>query len=73
MEISKWYENTRFSVDVLREAIEAFRAKTNNGKPAWSVHMSVEVGDSKLEHDSFKEFLADCRKAHGVVFYQENN
>jgi predicted nucleotide-binding protein len=35
--------------------------------------MSVEVGDSKLEHDSFEEFLADCRKAHGVVFYRENN
>jgi hypothetical protein len=73
MQRSKTYDYTRFSADVLREAIEVFRAKTNNGKPAWSVYMSVEVGDSELEHDSSEEFFADYRKAHGVAFYRENN
>ncbi|MGI8427150.1 MAG: TIR domain-containing protein [Actinomycetota bacterium] len=73
MKKSKQYEYTRFSADVPREAIEVFRAKTNRGEPAWSVKMSVDVGDSEWEHDSSEEFFADYRKAHGKAFYRENN
>ena len=73
MHKSKTYQYTRFSADVLREAIEVFRAKTNNGKPALFVHMRVEVDDSELQHDSSEEFFADYRKAQGVAFYRENN
>lgn len=73
MKKSKMYFYTRFSADVLREAIEVFRAKTNRGKPAWSVKMSVDAGDSEWEHDSSEEFFADYRKAHGKAFYRENN
>jgi predicted nucleotide-binding protein len=73
MNKSKMYEYTRFSADVLREAITVFRAKTNRGQPAWSVEMSVDVGDSTRGHDSSEEFFADYRKAHGEASYRENN
>jgi hypothetical protein len=73
MKKSKLYDYTRFSADVLREAIEVFRAKTNQGKPAYHVTMSVEVGDSEWHHDSSEEFFADYRKGHGGAFYRENS
>ena len=73
MKKSKRYEYTRFSADVLREAIQVFQTKTDRGKPAWSVHMSVDVGDSTWRHDSSEEFFADYRKAHGGAMYRENN
>jgi predicted nucleotide-binding protein len=72
MKKSKQYDYTRFSADVLREAIEVFRAKTNRGKPARFVTMSVQVGDSEWHHDSSEEFFADYRKAQGGAFYREN-
>jgi Predicted nucleotide-binding protein containing TIR-like domain len=72
MEKSKSYEYTRFSADVVREAISVFRAKTNKGKPAWSVRMSAVVGDSEWHYDSLEEFFADYRKAHGAATYIEN-
>jgi hypothetical protein len=73
MQKSKQYYYTRFSADVLREAIDVFRAKTNQGKPAYFVTMSVEVGDSEWHHDSPEEFFADYRKSHGGAFYRENS
>ncbi len=73
MKKSKRYEYTRFSADVLREAIQVFQAKTNRGKPAWSVIMSVDVGDSTWHYDSSEEFFADYRKAYGGASYHENN
>jgi predicted nucleotide-binding protein len=73
MKKSKRYEYTRFSADVLREAIKVFQAKTNRGKPAWSVIMSADVGDSTWHYDSSEEFFADYRKAHGEAHYRENN
>jgi hypothetical protein len=73
MKKSKQYFYTRFSADVLREAIEVFRAKTNQGKPAYFVSMSVEVGDSNWHHDSSEEFFADYRKALGGASYRENS
>lgn len=71
MQKSKHYYYTRFSTDVLREAIDVFRAKTNRGKPAYFVTMSVEVGDSAWHHDSAEEFFADYQKDHGGAFYSE--
>jgi hypothetical protein len=73
MEKAKNYEYTRFSADVVREAIEVFRAKTNQGKPAWSVKMSAVVGDSEWHYDSLEEFFADYRKTHGKATYMEHN
>lgn len=73
MEKSKSYEYTRFSADVVREAINVFRAKTNRGKPAGFVMMSAVVGDSEWHYDSLEEFFADYRKAHGDANYWENN
>jgi len=73
MKKSKKYEYTRFSADVLREAIQMFQTKTNQGKPAWSVIMSVDVGDSTWHYDSSEEFFADYRKALGGAYYRENN
>ncbi|HEV3435895.1 MAG TPA: hypothetical protein VG122_00955 [Gemmata sp.] len=73
MKQSKRYERTRFSEEVLREAIEVFRAKTNRGKPSSTETMSVEIGDSTWDHDSSEEFLADYRKANGTATYRESN
>ncbi len=73
MKKSTQYEYTRFSADVLREAIQVFQTKTNRGKPACSVIMSVEVGDSTWHYDSSEEFFADYRKSHGGAHYRENN
>ncbi len=73
MKKSKNYAYTRFSADVLREAIEMFRTKTNSGKAAWSVIMGADVGDSTWHYDSLEEFLADYRKCRGGASYRENN
>jgi predicted nucleotide-binding protein len=73
MKKSKQYKYTRFSADALRKAIQVFQTKTNQGKPAWSVIMSVDVGDSAWQYDSSEEFFADYRKADGGATYLETN
>ena len=73
MEKTKIYRNTRFTADVLREAIDAFRERVNNGKTAPFISMSVEVEEAGWMHDSFDEFSADYRKSAGEAFYQEKH
>src|SRR5688572_12945702 len=73
MKKSKQYYYTRFPVEVLREAIELFRAKTNQGKPAHFATINLKVGESEWGYDSSDEFFADYRKATGGVFYHENS
>src|SRR5205807_4401473 len=73
MKKTKQYWYTRFSADVLREAIELFRSKTNRGKPPQSETMQVDVGDSTWHHDSSDEFFADYRKADGTAIYRESD
>lgn len=73
MEKSKKYEYTRFSGDVLREAIEVFRRKINKGKAAPLVYMFVDVEDAHWKHDLIEEFFADYRKSYGGAVYEERN
>jgi predicted nucleotide-binding protein len=73
MKKDKNYDNTRFSADVLREAIEVFRTKIVGGKAGSNFHMTVEVDGSGWNHDSFDEFFADFRKHYSGAVYQESN
>jgi hypothetical protein len=73
MKKTKYYRYTRFSADVLREAIKVFQARTNKGKPAPAVFRSAEVGDSTWYYDSPEEFFADYRKDDGGAHYREDN
>jgi predicted nucleotide-binding protein len=72
MRKSKWYEYTRFSADVLQEAIRMFHTKINWRKPWSRRYMTVDVGDSEWEHSSSEEFFADYRKSNGGAVYQED-
>lgn len=73
MKKAKTYEDTHFSADVLREAIQVFRERTNQGKPAWSVIMGVDASDSTWDYDSSEEFFAAYRQAHVAAHYRENS
>jgi len=71
MQKSKKYKHTRFSGDVLREAIEVFRRKTNRGEAASWISMSVDNEDAHWQHDSSEEFFADYGKSPREASYVE--
>ena len=66
------YERTRFSVPVLKEAVDRLRhvAESEYKCPKRQIfQMSVQVGDDIWDHDSESEFFADCRNSmHRVSF-----
>ena len=69
MKKEKEYLDTRFSADVLKEAISATKeiaARTKVG--ASSLQLRVEHDDSSWQYDTFEEFLADFRKYKGYAY-----
>ena len=70
MEKSKRYDLTRFSPEVLQEASNVLMERINprRGKKV-SYALSVQVDDSKWEHDSVEEFFADYRRSSGDANY----
>jgi len=66
------YARTRFSANVLQEAIRKFHDETNpNGKSESCLYLTVEVDRANWTHDSKEEFFADYRKSSGGAIYQE--
>jgi predicted nucleotide-binding protein len=65
----KQYRNTRFSADVLREALQAFRdrASRGNGKLT-DYRYRVDHDDSTWHYDSLEEFLAALRIANRSAY-----
>ncbi len=65
MKKEKKYLNTRFSADVLREAISAVEeAAVRTGVKTSYLSLTVEHDDSTWDHDTIEEFLADYRKCN---------
>ncbi|MGE0251555.1 MAG: TIR domain-containing protein [Dongiaceae bacterium] len=65
MQRSKDYNNTRFSVEVLKEAINLFLSlypKPNSSQKTYA-QLSVHIDDSTWEHDNEDEFFEDYRKS----------
>ena len=63
MKKQKKYENTRFSADVLKEALDAFlRVAPLPEKTTSVVSLEVEHDDSTWSYDHVEEFLADYRR-----------
>lgn len=63
MEKQKRYERTRFSADVLKEAVATLKAVAapEKAEPS-SLSLQVEHDDSRWTYDALEEFLADYRK-----------
>lgn len=65
MKKTKEYLHTKFSADVLREAIDIFDvindAKNHKEKSPW-LYLSIELDESSWMHDSEEEFFADYRQ-----------
>jgi len=75
MRKTKYYKQTRFSADVIREALRAFRSEPglkDKVKSPSPLYLSVEVEDSKWKHDSEDEFFADYRRGRGGAVFQED-
>lgn len=63
MEKEKEYRDTRFSADVLKEAISATKEIAARTKVDLSdLHLTVEHDDSTWRYDTIEEFLSDFRK-----------
>ncbi len=71
MEKSIDYERTRFSADVLREAIQKFHNETNPDSKKSRLYLTVKVDGANWKHDSKEEFFADYRRSSGEAVYQE--
>jgi hypothetical protein len=66
----KEYELTRFSPEVVREAVdELWKDVPSATKEPASGLMSVEVDDARWTHDSEDEFFADYRRSRGTVSF----
>ena len=64
------YTRTRFSVEVVREAVKVFNRQTNpGGKLKPFLNMSVVVDGVQRGHDDEEEFFADYRKAPDSARY----
>ena len=73
MKKTKHYKQTRFSADVIREALRAFRSQQGPKDQEKSrLYLSVEVEDSDWTYDSEDEFFADYRRASGGALFQED-
>lgn len=71
MKKTKVYKQTRFSADVIREALRTFRLQQGPKEEKKSrLYLSVEVEDSDWNHDSEDEFFADYRRSRGGAVFQ---
>lgn len=71
MRKDKIYKNTRFSAEVLREALKVVQdhaARVEVKLPHQL--MTVDHGDSTWHYDNFDEFFADYRKFSGYSYLQ---
>jgi predicted nucleotide-binding protein len=75
MEKHKTYTNTRFSEDVLRMAVSAFRAQVPlKEKETEHQYFTAAVDGAEWKHDSEEEFFADFRRSvTAAVFLIERN
>ncbi len=71
MEKTKAYERTRFSADVIREAVMVFRSQLPEARRDLRPYLSVSIDDCGWRHDSEEEFFADYRKSAGGAVFQE--
>ncbi len=72
MKKTKDYKQIRFSSDVIREALQAFRSLQGpNAGEKWRHYMSVQLGDSDWHHDSEDEFFADYRQSKSGAVFEE--
>jgi len=68
-EEDKQYTETRFSAEILKEAIAGARAVAARGKTDLSSQqLRVEHDDSEWTYDTVEEFLADFRKYRGYAY-----
>jgi predicted nucleotide-binding protein len=65
----KVYENTRFAVEVLREAATTLKALAGEQKNSPRFLLTVEGEDCEWSHDFEEEFFADYRKNAGRSYY----
>jgi len=73
LEKTKHFTRTRFSVDVLREAIDAFHRVIPTEEAQVSIlHLVVEIDGARWKHDSQEEFFADYRRSSGNAVYDES-
>lgn len=74
MKKEKWYRESRFSAEVLKEAIKVVEdiAKQEEKKSKVDYNMLVESHDSKWHYDTPEEFFADFRKDHGWSLFNIN-
>ena len=72
MRKEKNYRQTRFSADVIREAVRVFRSQMGpEARPNSRFYLSVELDDSIWRHDSEEQFFADYRRSTGGAVFQE--
>ncbi len=73
MRKQKDYERTRFSADVIREAVRIFRSQMGpEPRPDSRLYLTVQVDDADWTHDSEDQFFADYRRStRGAVFQEE--
>ena len=76
MRKNKIYNDVRFSVETLREAINVLRTQvlrtqtdTSDGSE-WRFSMRVEIDDADWKHDSEEEFFSDYRRSSGSAWYR---
>lgn len=72
MEKQKNYLQTRFSADVIREAVNAFRLQIGSDYRADTrLYLSVDVDNATWYQDSEEQFFADYRRSVGGAVFQE--
>lgn len=70
MKKSKYYDEVRFSADVLNEASRLFKEiAAKHSVDLENKLLSVEHDDSSWKHDTMEEFFADYRKFQGYAYY----
>ena len=74
MKKQKGYDRTRFTPEVLRDAIGVFRSVAGNPKEKSTCRciMQVTVNGEEWTHQSEEEFFADCRKSMREVWFTEH-
>lgn len=66
MQKEKTFKNTRFSVEILRELVEAFTQLAISLEVSWNTNgLDVEHPDSTWTYDELEEFFADYRVQTG--------
>lgn len=70
MKKDKEYFNTRFSADVLRDAMQVTRERAERANVELDrTQLKVDHDDSSWHYDTVNEFFADFRKYSGYVYF----